>query len=61
MKLFGNFFNEKIVGAIGLISQIVEMAVLAFANRTWFVFLGEYCLRERLHVKIRTGARFITV
>ena len=60
VKLFGNFFNEKIVGAIGLISQIVEMAVLAFANRTWFVFLGEYFLRESLQVKIRTGASFTT-
>ena len=60
VKLFGNFFSEKITAAIGLISQIVEMAVLAFANRTWLVFLGEYFLRGRLHVKTLSGASFIS-
>ena len=40
VKLFRTFFSEKITAVISLISQILEMAILAFANRTWLVFLG---------------------
>lgn len=40
VKLFTFFFSEKFTGAIGIISQIVEMGVLSFANRTWLVFLA---------------------
>ena len=40
VKLFRTFFSEKITAAIAIISQIVEMGILAFANRTWLVFSG---------------------
>ena len=42
VKLFRTFFSEKITGAIAIVSQMVEMAILAFASRTWLVFMGEY-------------------
>lgn len=41
VKLFRTFFSEKITGGIGVVSQIIGMASLAFSNRTWLVFLGE--------------------
>lgn len=41
VKLFRTFFSEKITGAIAIVSQIVEMGVLAFATHMWLVFLGE--------------------
>ena len=44
VKLFRTFFSKKITGAIAIVSQIVEMVVLAFATRMWMVFLGEYFL-----------------
>lgn len=42
VKLLTTFFSEKVVCAVGIISQIVEMAILAFSNRMWLIFLGEF-------------------
>ena len=42
VKLFRLFFSEKITAVIAIISQIVEMGILAFANRMWLLFLGRY-------------------
>lgn len=41
VKLFRTFFSEKIIGGIGVVSQMIGLASLAFSNRTWLVFLGE--------------------
>lgn len=42
VKLFTTFFSEKVTCTIGIISQIVEMGILAFSNRMWLIFLGEF-------------------
>jgi len=38
VKLFRTFFSEKVTAAIGIVSQIAEMGLFAFADRTWLVF-----------------------
>lgn len=42
VKLFTTFFSEKVTCTIGIISQIIEMGILAFSNRMWLIFLGEF-------------------
>lgn len=42
VKLFRTFVSEKVTAAIGIISQIAEMGLFAFADSTWLVFIGKY-------------------
>ena len=42
VKLLGRFFSELTTCKISVVSQIGEMVFLAFATRTWLVFVGEY-------------------
>ena len=42
VKLLGKFFSELTTCKISVVSQIGEMVFLAFATRTWLVFVGEY-------------------
>ena len=40
VKLFRICFSEKTTSLIAIINQMVEMGILAFADRTWLVFTG---------------------
>ena len=51
VKLFRTFFSEKITCAIAIVSQIVEMGVLAFATRMWMVFFGEYFYYDLVNIQ----------
>ena len=42
VKVLRKFFSEMVTSGISILSQIGEMLILAFATRTWLVFVGEY-------------------
>jgi len=42
VKLLRKFFSEMVTSGISMVCQMGEMVLLAFATRTWLVFLGGY-------------------
>ena len=42
VKLLRRFFSEMVTSGIAIVCQMGEMVLLAFATRTWLVFLGKY-------------------
>ena len=42
VKLLRRFFSEMMTSGISIACQMGEMVLLAFAARTWLVFLGRY-------------------
>ena len=42
VKLLRRFFSEMVTSGISIVCQMGEMVLLAFATRTWLVFLGRY-------------------
>ena len=43
VKLLRKCFNEMVTSGISIVCQIAEMVLLAFATRTWLIFVGKWC------------------